>query len=263
MHKEEDSYDPEEGARPSSLIAVHKLATPDPIYDLQLMRDLEIINARTRADLGPLPPGGVPARSDRRPDVRPFTTTEESQEKTMKIQDIAMVAALSVATSGGAVANEGTASKSTMLTKANVQKPSAMAESQKVGVVRAAVKPDQTLDPEYMKIQTFSAFRKKILEDGWMPIPNPDCHDAVKGGDYDESCREDPDSIGCRVCTVVPELFRHTSDDYNLMRYTKGGVPLGVTVYGDIRDLDSPGRYGLEVVGWEYREGLNVILMDD
>jgi hypothetical protein len=47
------------------------------------------------------------------------------------------------------------------------------------------------------------------------------------------------------------------------MRYTKDGVPLGVTVYGDVQDLDAPGRYGLVVVGWDYSESLNVILIDD
>ncbi len=62
---------------------------------------------------------------------------------------------------------------------------------------------------------------------------------------------------------MVPELFRHTTDGYSLMRYTKNGIPLGVTVYGDISDLDAPGRYGLGVVGWEYTEGLNVILIED
>ncbi|WP_369927399.1 hypothetical protein [Xanthomonas sp. NCPPB 2632] len=39
-------------ARPSSLRAVHKLARPDPLYDLRLQRELEIANACTRIELG-------------------------------------------------------------------------------------------------------------------------------------------------------------------------------------------------------------------
>ncbi|MGE7137815.1 hypothetical protein ACQKIE_09325 [Luteibacter sp. NPDC031894] len=49
-----------EGARASSLKSVHKLSVRDPHHDLQLLRDLEIINARTEAELGKLPHGGVP-----------------------------------------------------------------------------------------------------------------------------------------------------------------------------------------------------------
>lgn len=43
----------EEGARPSSLIPVHKLATRDPLHDMQLLRDVAIINERVRRELGP------------------------------------------------------------------------------------------------------------------------------------------------------------------------------------------------------------------
>jgi len=45
----------EEGARPSSLIPVHKLATRDPLHDMQLLRDVAIINERVRRELGPMP----------------------------------------------------------------------------------------------------------------------------------------------------------------------------------------------------------------
>lgn len=47
----------EEGARPSSLITVHKLTTRDPLHDLQLLRDVAIINERVRRELGPMPRG--------------------------------------------------------------------------------------------------------------------------------------------------------------------------------------------------------------
>src|SRR5262245_21049251 len=43
----------EEGARPTSLIAVHKPSERDPLHDLQLLWDLKVINERTVRDLGP------------------------------------------------------------------------------------------------------------------------------------------------------------------------------------------------------------------
>lgn len=64
---EPDAFDHDEGARASSLIPVHKLATRDPIYDQQLLRDVELINARTRAELGPPPRKRVPEQAKRKP----------------------------------------------------------------------------------------------------------------------------------------------------------------------------------------------------
>lgn len=68
MRKEDDTFNSEEGARPSSLIPVHKLSTPDPIYDQQLMRELAIINERTRRELGP-PPAAPPTTPKRKQDT--------------------------------------------------------------------------------------------------------------------------------------------------------------------------------------------------
>ena len=55
----------EDGARPSSLIPVHKLATRDPMHDLQLLRDVAIINEQVRRELGPMPKArtALPKRS--------------------------------------------------------------------------------------------------------------------------------------------------------------------------------------------------------
>ena len=41
----------------------------DPLHDLQLRRDLEIINERTAHELGPLPVGGLPVQSKRKPEL--------------------------------------------------------------------------------------------------------------------------------------------------------------------------------------------------
>ncbi|MGC1547562.1 MAG: hypothetical protein WA777_03465, partial [Rhodanobacter sp.] len=95
-----------EGARASSLIPVHKLSTPDPLYDLQLLRDLAIINERTVRELGPMPPGGLPVIPKRKPkswrhDVPAVLVNQESvEDEAMKLSHVAMAAALSVATVG-------------------------------------------------------------------------------------------------------------------------------------------------------------------
>ncbi|MGC1549076.1 MAG: hypothetical protein WA777_11155 [Rhodanobacter sp.] len=101
----------EEGARPSSLIPVHKLATPDRLYDLQLLRDLAIVNDRTVRELGPMPPGGLPVIPKRKPkswrhDVSSENVNRESEEdETMKLSRVAMAAALGVATIGSVPAH--------------------------------------------------------------------------------------------------------------------------------------------------------------
>lgn len=45
------------------------LRVPDRLHDLQLLRDLEIINTRTIRALGPLPPGGLLVLPKRKPDL--------------------------------------------------------------------------------------------------------------------------------------------------------------------------------------------------
>jgi hypothetical protein len=110
MHGEDDSYDPEEGARPSSLIAVHKLSTPDPLRDLHLMRDLEIINARTRAELGPITHGEalksgerMPSRGSNGRDRKVTIEADQVEEnETMKLKDLAKVSLLGAAVLGSA-----------------------------------------------------------------------------------------------------------------------------------------------------------------
>lgn len=124
--------------------------------------------------------------------------------------------------------------------------------------------PRATLGDEYKKITSFVEFRKKLLVDGWKPVPNPDCREVVLGADYQDRCGKAQSDIECRVCQLVPELFRSTSDGYSVMHYIKDGTPLSVTVYGDMRELDEPGRYagGLVVSGWEYTTSINVIPLE-
>ena len=97
--------DEDEGVRPSSLQPVFRLTVPDRHYDLQLLRDLEIANARTRRELGPLPPGGLPVAIKRRPELPGAPSNAETQaddsreEETMDLKLLAMAAAMTV-TSG-------------------------------------------------------------------------------------------------------------------------------------------------------------------
>lgn len=88
----------EEEARPSSIIPVHHAAAPDPFHDLQLLRDLAIINEQTAKELGPLPEGGMPVREKRKPrlrppDAMPVEACVNSQETDdMKIKQLAAAA---------------------------------------------------------------------------------------------------------------------------------------------------------------------------
>jgi hypothetical protein len=100
-----DGFDKGEGARPSSLKPVHRLTVPDRYYDLQLRRELDIVNTRTRSELGPLPVGGVPLDVKRRPELQTMPSNVEAiggeitKDKEMDMKYLAMGAALAV-TSG-------------------------------------------------------------------------------------------------------------------------------------------------------------------
>jgi hypothetical protein len=70
-----------------------------------LLRDLEIVNARTRSELGPLPPGGVPLKVKRRPELPIIPSNakpvddEPREDEEMGMKYLAMAAAMTV-TSG-------------------------------------------------------------------------------------------------------------------------------------------------------------------
>jgi hypothetical protein len=90
--------------RPSSLRAVHKLATPDPLYDLRLRRELEIANARMRIELVAAGSGAAdePRRKTCVADSMHLEKQEDiggEEEKMSNYQNLAMAAVLCV-TSG-------------------------------------------------------------------------------------------------------------------------------------------------------------------
>lgn len=97
-----------QGARPSSLIPVHKSRISDPLHDLQLLKDMKIINERTVREVGPLPPGGLPVQQKRKPRpwspnlCGPMSAPADSENKSqedeaMKVRHVAAVAVLTVA----------------------------------------------------------------------------------------------------------------------------------------------------------------------
>lgn len=89
--------------RSSSLRAVHKLGTPDPLYDLRLQRELEIANARTRIELGAAG-GCVAGDPKRKPCIADSVTLEKPKDREREggemssYQKLATAVALCVAT---------------------------------------------------------------------------------------------------------------------------------------------------------------------
>jgi hypothetical protein len=71
----------------------------DPHHDAQLLRDLAIVNARTQAELGPLPPGGMPVDPKRKPQsCRPRAPTgQDTEDEAMKLSHAAAAATLGIA----------------------------------------------------------------------------------------------------------------------------------------------------------------------
>jgi len=108
-----------EGARPSSLVAVHRPKVIDPLHELNLLRMMQVANERTTRELGPLPPGGLPVPDKRKPtapymdflgrvvpDVKPIV--EENYE--MRLKKMAAAATLTA----GMVACDAPASTATV-----------------------------------------------------------------------------------------------------------------------------------------------------
>lgn len=76
----------------------------DKLHNLQLLRDLSIINARTAGELGPLPVGGLPAAPKRKPNLPSCEATralpidsDENQESEMNMKSMAVAASMALA----------------------------------------------------------------------------------------------------------------------------------------------------------------------
>lgn len=250
----------EEGARPSSLVAIQKRRLPDRYHDLYLAREVDLINAMVRAELGVEVPcglaakNGVPANQGAIDSAKITGKTEE-----MKISRIGSLAAL---VAGSTMIHAQQNQAQSRRNQAGLEKATAFSEAVQESLPAVATEARPRLGTEYKSIPTFSAFREKLIADGWQPLPNPGCQEVVHGDGYEDFCKKNATFISCRQCEMVPETYRSTSDGYSLMRYMKQGVPLSVSVYGDIQDLDAPGEYGLIVTGWDYSESLNLFLLD-
>lgn len=247
----------EEGARPSSLISVQRTAARDRLYELQLVRDLTIVNERTGRELGPLSNSGMPMQERRKPQKansesasRELTSSESEakpsrEDEMMKPGYIAALTALTVGTMACQSA------RSTVETEAaqagNSQSTASIASNH-----APAITPKPRLGPEYKKIESFVEFRKRLLADGWAPVVNPKCHEEMIGADYKEECAKNPHRFHCRICDVIPEMVMYSSQGYLLTYYIKDGVPLEVGSIGDLLDVDEPGMHGLYVDFWNY-----------
>lgn len=124
-------------------------------------------------------------------------------------------------------------------------------------------RPDR-LGPEYREIDTFVEFRKRLLQDGWTPIPNPQCMEVTVGTDYKNYCgMKSRELISCRLCSLAPETFRSTMNGYMLLHYKKGDTILGVSLYGDFRGMEHPDDHDLAITGWHYDGSIRIFLIGD
>lgn len=76
----------------------------DRLHDLQMLRDLAIINARTVGELGPLPAGGLPAAPKRKPSLAasssilpPSADAGHQENETMDFKSMAVAASIALA----------------------------------------------------------------------------------------------------------------------------------------------------------------------
>lgn len=76
----------------------------DKLHDLQLRRDLDIVNGRTANELGPLPPGGLPVAPRRKPNLPASASTMplpmkagHQENETMDLRAMAVAASVALA----------------------------------------------------------------------------------------------------------------------------------------------------------------------
>jgi hypothetical protein len=252
----------DEGARPSSLIPVHKLSTPDRLHDLNLLRMTQVANERTVRNLGPLPLDGVPVQKRRKPNLslpdaqEPAPTSLENEEDgTMKLTHMTAMAALLVGTTAcnpttATGANTNAASANPVPQVPTAIAPSSAATVAVASTTHAPAKASApTLGPEYKKIDTFIDFRKKLLADGWQPVVNPDCHALLGVDEY---------------CSIIPETSWASGTGYYVLHYIKDGTPLSVTLYGEIESLNKPDTSGpIWVTGWEYTTSVDDFIPEE
>lgn len=244
----------EEGARPSSLISVHKPLMPDPLHNMQLLKDLQIINERMVKELGPLPPGGLPVQAKRKP--KPWQTYEPSQasvnsehehgeDETMKLTQLAAITALvagmaasNPATSAASHENVASTDHATQTQKTSAA--SAYAGSASEVPTKGAAPP---LGPKFKISTDVTEFRKKLLADGWQPVVNPKCRDVVMM----------VADVADKYCNILPETAWASGSGYYLLHYIKNGTPLTITAYGEMEALYEPDSdAGFWVTGWDY-----------
>jgi len=102
-----EEFNGDGGARPSSLQSVRKQSITDQHYDLQLLRDVQVVNELTLSALGPLPAGGVPVESKRKvnlvapPVSEEVRTGDAKEDGAMKIHHLTMAAAVGLASGCG------------------------------------------------------------------------------------------------------------------------------------------------------------------
>jgi hypothetical protein len=106
--RNDEFRDDNDDVGPSCLIAVHRSHVVDLHHAGQMLRELEIINKRTRSELGTADSAGLKAVPKRRPFI-PETTLmskasdqESTEEEVVRLQHLAMAAVATVGAGGSA-----------------------------------------------------------------------------------------------------------------------------------------------------------------
>lgn len=83
----------------SAIKEPRKLRVRDPLHDLQLLRDLAIINERIQRELGPLPASGLPVEPKRKPKPHRVDAMDNSnvEDEAMKFSHVTVAATIGIA----------------------------------------------------------------------------------------------------------------------------------------------------------------------
>lgn len=226
-----------DGTRASSLIPVHKLSMPDRHYDLQLFRDLALANElakRCRRISAREAKGATYLASE---DERSSMTHDGGSVKLEIATLVAMTGMLSIESSA---AGSGPSSF--------------VASAEGSSDIHSSTGAGAQLGPSYKALDSFAEFRRRLLADGWSPVPSSNCEDEISGS-YASLPGAELKRVSSEFCKMFPELDLINGRWESYFDYTKAGRTIFVELYGDVLGLIDTSRTPPLLEGWLTKGG--------
>lgn len=122
------------------------------------------------------------------------------------------------------------------------------------GVVEPGIAHHAVASPNLHPAMAYGDARAQLLDDGWVPRPNPQCKADVAGDDAGALCAGISPPALCRVCDELPELQACSADARCLVRFShpERADDFELRLYGEIEYWAQSGDDApLQVSTWD------------